>query len=39
MPSGDGDLVFCMLVSGGVGIYGCFCSLARVSKIALRNMV
>jgi len=39
VPCGDGDLVFCMLVSGGEGFYSCFCSLARVSKIAFGNMV
>ena len=32
MPCSDGDLVFCMLVGGGVGFYGCICSWQGCQK-------
>jgi len=30
---------FCLAVRGGEGFNGCFCSLARVSKVVFGNML
>ena len=39
MPSGDGDLEFCLLVGGGVGFYGCICSWQGCQKYALSRIL